>query len=632
MCLVTPAEFFSCVPKRGSAFPSSPSGSLALSASLPDPHNRDPPTSATTSLDSLFDISDAYGQPGSPLPCISTLLYSRRDAFSFDGRPGVVDSVRIPIHTDDDKLFASAPRHVGPHKRQIIDASISQLLEWDIIEPSTSRVGYPVVLVQQHDKWRFCVDYRNLNVATIGEVYPMQRSDAIFDTLHGKRVFSILDAARGYHQLPIAESDRWKTAFITHRGLFQFKRMPFGLRNAPLQFQRFMDSVLGSLWWTAALVYIDDILVFSADIDSHATHLRILLDSAICVGLRFNPSKGHFAYPSLKVLGHRVSTDGLSILEDRAAAIRELATPRTLKELWHVLGIFGYYRQYIPKFAIIAAPLTRLTKGTRFQKLPDGTWQPREVSSASSGPLEGWGSDQDDAFDSLKEALSTPPTLAFPDFSLPFIVYVDASHDGMAACLHQPFLSAGDLPDVARPASDRLSTVGPSGLVTASAHPSFTFDFAEEELNKLRTDLKHDRVFSHVYKQLAEGVSPVSDRFELINGLLYWRLCDGRLATCVPATMVRQVLAAAHESFGHWGFEKTWSFVKQRFYRPGLSDEVREYVRGCPDCQRVKASRQHKLGNMSPHELPGAAFRTVSMDVILGLPMSRGMDACMVHR
>lgn len=202
----------------------------------------------------------------------------------------------------------------------------------------------------------------------------MTRSDAIFDTLDGKRVFSILDATRGYHQLLVAESDPWKTAFIIHRGLFQFKRMPFGLRNAPLQFQRFMDSVLGSLRWTAALVYIDDILVFSADVNSHATHLRILLDSAISVGLRFNPTKCHFAYPSLKVLGHRSSTDGLSIHNDRAAAIRELATPRTLKELWHVLVIFGYYWQYIPKFAIVAAPLTRLTKGTRFRKLPDGTW------------------------------------------------------------------------------------------------------------------------------------------------------------------------------------------------------------------------------------------------------------------
>ena len=262
--------------------------------------------------------------------------------------------------------------------------------------------------------------------------------------------------------------------------------MPFGLKNAPLQFQRFMDSVLGSLRWTAALVYIDDILVFSDDVESHADHLCVLLDSAISVGLRFNPAKCHFAYPSLTVLGHRVSTDGLSILEDRAAAIRELATPSTLKELWHILGIFGYYRQFIPKYAIIAAPLTRLTKGTRFQKLPDGTWQPREASAASRLALDGWGPEQDDAFSTLKEALSNPPTLAFPDFSLPFIVYVDASHDGMAACLHQPFVAAHDLPALSAPVP------GTTAVVTnpvPSAHPSFSFDFADEEVNALRLDL-----------------------------------------------------------------------------------------------------------------------------------------------
>lgn len=256
-----------------------------------------------------------------------------------------------------------------------------------MIEPSHSRVGYPVVLVHQHDKWRFCVDYRNLNLATVSQAYPMTRTDSIFDALHGKKVFSILDAARGYHQLPIAPNNRWKTVFITHKGLYQYKRMPFGLKNAPIQFQSFMDSVLGSLRWTAALVYIDDIHVFSDSVSSHAEHLTTLLDSAINVGLKFNPAKYHFAYPSLKVLGHRVSTDGLSILEDRAAAIRELATPKTLKELWHVLGIFGYYRQFIPKYAMIAAPLTRLTKGTRFQKLPDGTWQPQDAAGVGTSTL-----------------------------------------------------------------------------------------------------------------------------------------------------------------------------------------------------------------------------------------------------
>lgn len=632
---------FSCVPKKGDSAAlwaslvsspwsrsRTPTPTTPPPASLIDPHNRDPAPITPTPTASPFDVSDAYGNNGPP-ECISTLLELKRAAFSFDGKPGIVKSVSISINSDDSKLCAEAPRHVGPLKRRIIDESIQQLLDWDVIEPSRSRVGYPVVLVHQHDKWRFCVDYRNLNLATVSQAYPMTRTDAVFDALHGKRVFSILDAARGYHQLPIAPTDRWKTAFITHKGLFQYKRMPFGLKNAPVQFQSFMNSVLGSLRWTAALVYIDDILVFSDDLSSHVTHLRTLLDSAISVGLKFNPDKCHFAYPSLKVLGLRVSTDGLSVLEDRAAAIKELATPRSLKELWHVLGVFGYYRQFIPKYALIAAPLTRLTKGTRFQKLPDGTWQPRDSSGSSN--LE-WGTEQDEAFLSLKNALSSSLVLAFPDFSLPFILYVDASHDGMAACLHQPFVSGDDLPLMA-------STAPPApqpDIPIASAHPSFSFDFADDEMNTLRSHLRKDKIFSHTYKLLLDNptAAGISDRFELLNDVLYWRLRDGRLAVCLPEALIPRILHAAHDSAGHWGFEKTWSIVKNRFYRPGLSLEVHEYVRRCPDCQRVKSSHQRRLGDMSPHEMAESSFQTVSMDIILGLPaLRRGdmtLDACMV--
>lgn len=456
----------------------------------------------------------------------------------------------------------------------------------------------------------------------------MTRTDSIFDALHGKCIFSILDGAREYHQLPIAEADRWKTAFLTHQGLFQYKRMPFGLKNAPLQFQSFMDSVLRSLRWTAALVYIDDILVFSDDLLTHTAHLSTLLDSAISVSLKFNPAKCHFAFPSLKVLGHRVSTDGLAVLEDCAAAIRELATPRTLKEQWHILGIFTYYRQFIPRYAIVAAPLTRLTKGTKFHQLPDGTWQPKE--STGSSALVDWGPTHDAAFQALKDALSSPPALAFPDFSLPCIVYVDALHDGMAACLHQPFLASSGLP-LTSPRSRSASggAIPDSDFTVASAQPCFSFDFGEEELNTLRTDLKADKVFSHTY-HLLWGGGAAPDRFEMANGVLYWRLRDARLATCIPETMVRKVLTAAHNSFRHWGFEKTWAFVKSQFYRPGLSDDVRAYVRQCPDCQRVKASRQHKLGQMSPHTAPGAAFQTVCMDIVVGLPVCQSFDACMV--
>ena len=482
------------------------------------------------------------------------VLEDHRNAFSFNGKPGIVNFVYIPIITDDNWLFAEVPRQVSPHKRQIIDTSIDRLLDRDVFEPSDSRVGHPVVLVKKHDKWRFCVDYRNLNLATTGQVYSMTRTDSIFDALHRKSLFLILDAARGYHQLPIAEGDPWKTALLTQRGLYQYKRMPFGLKNAPLQFQCFIDSVLVLLRWTSALVYINDILVFSANLDTHASHLATLLDSAIAVGLKFNPAKCHFAYPSLKVLGYRVSTDWLSDLEDRVATIKKLATPRSVKVLWHVLSIFGYYRQFIPRYTMVAAPLTRLTKGTRFQKLTDGTLEPHDASYSSL--LSEWGPAHNAAFRSLKEALSNPTTLAFPDFTIPFIVYIEASHVRMAACLHEPFIPHSQLPLAAcfnSPTIPYASACISLPVPFASAHPSFSFDFADEELHRLCSSLKSDCIFSHTYQLLLAGDHPPSDCFEMANGILYWRLHDGHLATCLPEDLIPTVLAAAHESFGHWG-------------------------------------------------------------------------------
>lgn len=157
-------SMLSCVPKGGSpanfwalldrpsfdaAHPTDP----ASPAILIDPHNRDPPVSPSPGpADTLFDVSSAYGINHSPPAAITDVLNASLAAFSFDGVPGVVDSVRIDINTNDDNLFAEPPRQVGPHKRKIIDDSITQLLSWDVIEPSNSRVSYPVVLVRQHDK------------------------------------------------------------------------------------------------------------------------------------------------------------------------------------------------------------------------------------------------------------------------------------------------------------------------------------------------------------------------------------------------------------------------------------------------------------------------------------------------
>lgn len=208
---------------------------------------------------------DAQGEPQSEL---EDLIRRHEKAFSLDGRPGYVKDERIRIPTvDDSKLRAQSIRPLGALRREVEKKEIQKLLDWGVIQPSRSRFASPPVIVRQAKGFRYCIDYRLLNKHTVGDAYPMQRTDALFAALQGSSIFSSLDAARGYHQLPIAEEDRWKTAFISHEGLYEYLVLPFGLRNAPAEFQRVMDQrILGSTRWRTALCYIDDVIIYTKSI------------------------------------------------------------------------------------------------------------------------------------------------------------------------------------------------------------------------------------------------------------------------------------------------------------------------------------------------------------------------------
>ncbi|KAE8239406.1 hypothetical protein A4X06_0g8274, partial [Tilletia controversa] len=296
-------------------------------------------------------------------------------------------------------------------------------------------------MVRQYEKWRFCVDYRQLNAHTIPDSYPLPTTDSVFNSLTGKRIFSSLDALRGYHQLGVREQDRWKTAFTCHRGLFQYKTVSFGLRNAPAVFQRLMDALLGELRWKDAVVYIDDVVVATHTMAEHVAALDTLLARVSVAGLRFSPTKCTFAVSSLVLLGRKVSGAGVAVWSDRAKAVLDLPRPRTLRDLYHALGLFGYYRAFVPRFATVAAPLSQLTQGWRYDRVGE-RYQlvGSDGVAASAARVEiPWGDAQQSAFDQLKAAIASPPVLAHPDPTRPYLLYVDASKEGFGAVLHQVF-------------------------------------------------------------------------------------------------------------------------------------------------------------------------------------------------
>ncbi|KAE8223583.1 hypothetical protein CF326_g8172, partial [Tilletia indica] len=555
---------------------------------------------ATTLVDDAFRVGlDDTGEPHS---VIVDLFRSHRDAFSLDGRPGHVKGVamRIPVE-DPSKLQAEAPRRVSPEKREAIDKELAQLLEWGVVEESSSPVSAPVHLVKQRTKLRFCVDYRSLNHATTPDRYPLPRVDNVIETLRGHSWFSSLDAVRGYHQADIHPDDRWKTAFATHRGLFQYRRVPFGLTTAPAFFQRMMDALLGPIRWLTALVYLDDIVVFTRTLAEHVEALRYILAEAERVGLRFSPSKCTFAVRELTLLGRKVSGFGLGVMEDRVAAVRALPRPRNLQELYHTLGLFSYYRTFIPRYTQRAAPLTALTRGLSYKKV-GSTWRlMRSDGSPTTKQAEllQWSEIHDRAFQDLKDALVNPPTLAHPDYDRPFLLYTDACKSGFAAAIHQVHVN---------PVSDVSPTVAP-----AWPNVSPPLDPAEWS-----TALRRDPTFGPTLRRLADSDPATNESYLLKEGILV-RRDDGRI--CVPRSMLLAILRRTHDDGGHFGFGKTYALIASQFWRPRLSSLVEAYVRHCSACLRTKRGR--KVGSLAIDDEATRPFQHTSVDVVLGMPSSR---------
>ena len=212
----------------------------------------------------------------------------------------------------------------------------------DVIEPSRSLWSTPIVIAYRNGKPRFCIDYWKLNAVMILDEFPIPRLSEILSSLSGVQVLSSLDALSGFMQLELDDKDVEKTAIRTHHGLFQFKRMPFGLRNSPSIFQRVMQGILAPYHWILCLVYIDDIVVFSRSYEEHIHHLDKVLEAIEQAGITLSPNKCHLFYSSILLLGHKVSRLGLLTHSEKVKAILELECPKKLSQLQTFLGMVGW--------------------------------------------------------------------------------------------------------------------------------------------------------------------------------------------------------------------------------------------------------------------------------------------------
>ena len=343
--------------------------------------------------------------------------------------PGVVNnSKQLPrakhhvehvIETTCGRPAKARYRRLDPEKLAAAKADFQQMEQQGIVRRSSSDWASPLHMVRKKDgSWRPCGDYRHLNLATKADLYPPPHMEDLSSKLAGMKIFSTIDLRKGYWQVPVREQDIKKTAVITPFGLFEFCRMPFGLRNAGQTFQRMMDSVLDGM--PRVFVYLDDLLIASQDTELHKQDLQQVMKRLQQHGLVINEEKCQFFKKEVDFLGHVVSSDGIRPPAAKVEAIRTYPKPATCSQLLSFLGMLNYYRRFIPKAASMLKPLTDATRG----------------GGAKHRKLD-WSAAMEEAFKSARTSLCAAAKLAHPQKDPVLSLAVDASDHHVGGVLQQ---------------------------------------------------------------------------------------------------------------------------------------------------------------------------------------------------
>ena len=266
-------------------------------------------------------------------------------------------------------------------------------------------------------KYRIVIDYRKLNEVTLDDKYPLPNIDSILDKLGRAQYFTTLDLAKEYHQILVKKEYREKTAFVTPHGLYEFIRMPFGLKNAPATFQRLMNEILRDYINKTCVVYLDDILIFSTSLTEHIKAIGDIFEVLERKNLKIQIDKCNFLKKETEFLGHVLTKDGMKPNPNKIKIIQDLELPKTEKQIKSFLGMTGYYRKFVKDYAKVAQPITKyLKKGAKIN-VKDPTYI--------------------EAFEKLKTLISTHPILRYPDFEKHFTLTTDASNYAIGAVLSQ---------------------------------------------------------------------------------------------------------------------------------------------------------------------------------------------------
>ena len=355
---------------------------------------------------------------------VQEMLLQYRDCFAMEGDVlGLCNRITHRIDTVTEEPVVSAPYRIPKSQEAAVKEIVQKMLDQGLIQKSNSEYSSPVVLVEKPDKsLRFCVNYQKLNAITKKRTFPLPSPDELLAKIgeNHPQWFSTSDLAAAFHQVPLREEDKCKTAFILPFGLYTFNVLPMGLSGSPWTFARLGQEIFGKLLDEDGLaLFIDDLCLYGPTFEHHLELWKKALGLLRQNNLKLKPTKTHlFSNTGLKFLGHQIHPDGITPNPAKLDAIAQFPTPTTVKQVRSYTALCSFFRKFAKGFATLAAPLNALTrKGVHFK----------------------WEAEHAQAFESLKDALVNSSLLAYPDFQSPepFIIATDASDVGLGGWISQ---------------------------------------------------------------------------------------------------------------------------------------------------------------------------------------------------